>query len=85
VGTYLHGGRYQYLVVSYQTTAAQLQTLKARWRVLGGEAADNGRGVMLIQSFEDAISIENSAWMSKLLKEETVSAPKSAAVSKPAT
>ncbi|MBA3379533.1 MAG: DUF4231 domain-containing protein, partial [Chloroflexia bacterium] len=31
VGAYLHGGRYQYLIVSYQTTAAQLQTLNARW------------------------------------------------------
>ncbi len=85
VGTYLHGGRYQYLIVSYQSTAAQLQTLKARWRVLGGDAADPSRRDALVQSFEDTISIENSAWMSKLLKDDTVALPKAGPVSKTAT
>ena len=81
---YLYSGRYQYLVVSYQATAAQLRTLKTQWQILvdrGGDAAQRGR---VIRDFESAISVENSAWMARWLDEGNTAPPENRTVAGPA-
>lgn len=68
IAAYLYAGRYQYLIVSYQATAKQLESLKRRWMASGGHDEDPARRSQFIQKCEGAISIENSAWMSKWLE-----------------
>jgi hypothetical protein len=67
-----YAGRYQFLVVSYLATATRLERLKAGWT---GDDSDVEARNKFILSCEEAISIENSAWMAEWLKKSSDSAP----------
>ena len=83
VAAYLHASRYQYLIVSYQA-AAQLRALKTRWLILADRVGGAAVRDLLSRAFEDAISVENSAWMAKWLEEENTAPPNAAPVAEPA-
>ena len=68
IAAYVYAGRYQYLIVSYQATARQLDALKSRWAVLGSPEADPAARSQFVHECEDAISIENNAWMATWLE-----------------
>jgi hypothetical protein len=61
------------LIVSYQATARQLEALKSRWMVLGSPEADPAQRGQFVHACEDAISIENNAWMATWLEGTTTS------------
>jgi hypothetical protein len=65
---YLYAGRYQYLIISYQATARQLIGLKNRWKILSSVTTESDKRNQFIRECENAISIENSAWMSKWIE-----------------
>jgi hypothetical protein len=68
VAAYLYSGRYQYLIVSYQATARQLELLKNRWAIAADKQDDNSeKRNQFITECEMVISVENSAWMSQLI------------------
>ena len=66
VAAYIFANRYQYLIISYQATARQLELLKNQWIVTGAPKQDPEERNRFILNCEEAISIENSAWMAKL-------------------
>ena len=66
VAAYLYANRYQYLIISYQKTAQQLNDLKQAWKAKGAPDQDPEERNRFILECEEAISIENSAWMAKL-------------------
>ena len=66
VAAYIFASRYQYLIISYQATARQLELLKNQWIVMGAPDQDTEKRNRFILDCEEAISIENSAWMAKL-------------------
>jgi len=66
VAAYIFANRYQYLIISYQATARQLEFLKHQWLVMGAPDQDVEKRHRFILDCEEAISIENSAWMAKL-------------------
>jgi len=61
---YAYAGRYQYLIISYQSTADRLEYLKAGRNNLG----DN-----FVTLCEQAMSTENSSWMAKAIEDNTTS------------
>ena len=65
VAAYLYANRYQYLIISYQATARQLEFLKHQWVVNGAPEQDPSMRNQFLQACEEAISIENNAWMAK--------------------
>lgn len=65
VAAYLYANRYQYLIISYQTTARQLEFLKHQWTIMGAPELDPEKRNRFLQDCEEAISIETSAWMAK--------------------
>ena len=65
---YQAAGRFQFLVVSYQATAARLERLRAEWEASGKTDADRDERNKFILNCEEAISIENSAWMAEWTK-----------------
>jgi hypothetical protein len=65
VAAYLYANRYQYLIISYQATARQLEFLKHQWVVNGAPEQDKENRNQFLQACEEAISIENNAWMAK--------------------
>lgn len=65
VAAYLYANRYQYLIISYQATARQLEFLKNQWVVNGSPEQDPSMRNQFLQACEEAISIENNAWMAK--------------------
>jgi SMODS and SLOG-associating 2TM effector domain 1/SMODS and SLOG-associating 2TM effector domain 3 len=60
---YVYAGRYQYLIVSYQATAAQLELEKSRWKIRKERDPIKAKLGDFVNACEDAISIENQAWM----------------------
>ena len=68
IAAYLYAGRYQYLVISYQATARRLELLRSRWEASGMTDANDERN-QFIRDCEEAISIENSAWMTEWTRE----------------
>jgi hypothetical protein len=68
VAAYLYANRYQYLIISYQATARQLEALKYDWGIMGAPEDDPEKRNQFLQDCEEAISIENSAWMAKWLE-----------------
>jgi hypothetical protein len=66
VAAYIFANRYQYLIISYQATARQLELLKNQWIVMGAPEHYPEERNNFILNCEEAISIENSAWMAKL-------------------
>jgi len=69
VTAHIYAGRHQYLVISYQATARQLERLLARWRASGKTDRDAIERTQFIMDCETAISVENSAWMAEWTKE----------------
>jgi len=61
VAAYIFANRYQYLIISYQATARQLEFLKNQCLVMGAPEQDAEKRNRFILDCEEAISIENSA------------------------
>lgn len=68
VAAYLFANRYQYLIISYQTTSRQLEFLKHQWIVMGAPEQDPEKRNRFLLDCEEAISIETSAWMAKWME-----------------
>ena len=68
IAAYAYAGRYQYLIISYQTTADKLERLSTSWKVKGKTDADKEERNKFIIECEEVISIENSAWMAEMIK-----------------
>lgn len=68
IAAYLYSGRYQYLVISYQATARRLELLRTRWLSSGKTDADSDERNLFISECEEAISVENNAWMAEFAK-----------------
>jgi uncharacterized membrane protein YphA (DoxX/SURF4 family) len=68
VAAHLYANRYQHLIISYQATARQLESLKLEWHVMGAPEQDPDKRHKFLLDCEEAISIENSAWMAKWLE-----------------
>lgn len=66
IAAYAYANRYQYLIVSYQATGNRLEILKTRWKISGKTETDTKERNQFICDCEEAISIENSAWMAEL-------------------
>ncbi len=69
ISAYLYAGRYQYLVISYQATARRLEMLRSRWQASGKTDANIEERNQFILDCEEAISVENSAWMAEWTKD----------------
>ena len=67
VTSYLFANQYQYLIISYQATARQLEFLKNKWMIMGAPVDDLGKSHLFIIDCEKVISVENNAWMANLL------------------
>jgi hypothetical protein len=59
ITSHVHSQRYQSLIATYQATTRHLGTLKDKW-----VAGDKGRHEF-IQSCEDTMALENSAWVTQ--------------------
>jgi len=73
ISAYAYAGRYQYLIISYQSTANRLESLLASRDRLGEN---------FVILCEQAISIENSSWMSKLIEDKPSESDKPSDVKK---
>lgn len=68
VVAYAYANRFQYLIISYQATGNRLENLKAGWyasKFTDTHVAEKNEFVI---KCEEAVSIENSAWMAELVK-----------------
>jgi hypothetical protein len=70
IAAYLYAGRYQYLLISYQATARRLDLLRSRWQASGMTDDNEEERNKFIRECEDAISIENNAWMAEWTKKQ---------------
>ena len=68
VVAYQSAARYQFLVVTYEATANRLKKLKRDWQLLRKTDTDRPERDEFILKCEEAISIENSAWMAEWTK-----------------
>jgi vacuolar-type H+-ATPase subunit I/STV1 len=68
ITAFAYAGRYQYLIISYQTTADKLERLRASWESKGKVDNDTDERSKFIRECERVISIENSAWMVEMAK-----------------
>ena len=68
ITAFAYAGRYQYLIISYQTTANKLEQLCELWKSKGKTDNDTDARNKFIRECEAVISIENSAWMVELAK-----------------
>lgn len=66
ITAFAYAGRYQYLIISYQTTANKLERLRALWESKGKVDNDTKERNKFICECEAVISIENSAWMAEI-------------------
>jgi hypothetical protein len=69
ISAYLYAGRYLYLVISYQATARRLEMLRSRWQASGKTDSNVQERNQFILDCEEAISVENSAWMAEWTKD----------------
>lgn len=67
LAAYAYAGRYHYLIVSYQATANRLERLRAMFQIICQK--DTEACHRFVRTCEDAISIENSGWMSEMVRE----------------
>ena len=68
ITAFAYAGRYQYLIISYQTTANKLERLRVLWESKGKADNDTDARNKFIRDCEAVISIENSAWMAEMAK-----------------
>jgi len=66
ITAFAYAGRYQYLIISYQTTADKLERLRVLWESKGKVDNDTDARNEFIRECERVISIENSAWMAEI-------------------
>lgn len=74
VAAYLYAQHYQHLITSYKATARQLEFLKAQCMTIGVMTISVPRHEkekynQFISNCEGVISIENKAWMARLVKQ----------------
>jgi hypothetical protein len=62
LSSYVQGQRYQMLAAGYESTARRLETLKDKWGA--NPQSDAGKNAF-IQSCEDTMALENSAWVTQ--------------------
>ena len=62
VSSHVQSQRYQSLMAAYQSTARRLEMLKDRWEAGGKSEANRNT---FIQSCEDTMALENSAWVTQ--------------------
>lgn len=62
LSSYIQGQRYQVLAAAYESTARRLETLKDKW---GFSPQSNADKNLFIQSCEDTMALENSAWVAQ--------------------
>src|SRR5215471_11465137 len=62
LSSYVQGQRYQTLAAAYESTARRLEMLKDKWGA--SPQSDAGRNAF-IQSCEDTMALENSAWVTQ--------------------
>ena len=72
ITAFAYAGRYQYLIISYQTTANKLEQLRVLWESKGKTDNDTKERNEFIRECEAVISIENSAWMVEMAKSEKI-------------
>ena len=72
ITAFAYAGRYQYLIISYQTTTDKLERLRALWESKGKTDTDTDERNEFIRECEEVISIENSAWMAEMAKSEKI-------------
>lgn len=70
ITAFAYAGRYQYLIISYQTTANKLERLRVLWESKGKTDTDTKERNEFILECEEVISIENSAWMAEMAKQK---------------
>ncbi|HKG46902.1 MAG TPA: DUF4231 domain-containing protein [Pyrinomonadaceae bacterium] len=63
-----YAGRYQFLIVSYRAVAERLDWLKTRWNIERNARTDAAADRKFILACEEAISVENSAWIAEWTK-----------------
>lgn len=66
LGAFFYGGRYQYLTLSYQTTADRLKWLLADWHRLEPIDQTLKAGHKLVIALEITISAENRTWLAQV-------------------
>lgn len=66
---YIAAERYQYLIVSYQATARQLEVLKNAWIALGQPEVDMAKRHAFLRDCETVISMENQGWIARWSEE----------------
>ena len=67
VAAHVAANRYEYIAISYTGTADRLQTIRDKWVDRPADARMSPSD--FVHSCEDAISVENQAWMAKLADE----------------
>ncbi|MEE8576981.1 MAG: DUF4231 domain-containing protein, partial [candidate division Zixibacteria bacterium] len=72
ITSYLYAERFEYLAVSYRATQWQLEYLYTRWQILPDDKKTTEAARELIGNCENAISIENAAWMSEWTEKKPV-------------
>lgn len=70
ITAFAYAGRYQYLIISYQTTTDKLERLRALWDSKGMTDTDTDERNKFIRECEEVISIENSSWMAEMAKQK---------------
>jgi hypothetical protein len=69
-GAHIEASRFDHLTVSYRTTASRLQALRDEWRdALSKRALAPDEKAGFVDRCEDAISVENEAWMAGWTKD----------------
>ena len=66
---FLFSGRYNYLAISYQTTADRLEQILMDWNLEVAKTGSAADFKPFVTEFENAISIENNSWVAEYKKE----------------
>ena len=67
IAAFVYANKFQYLIISYQATGNRLELLKVSWEIENTTPTDKSKIQDFIKSCEQAISIENSAWMAEYI------------------
>jgi len=68
ITAFLFSGRYNYLAISYQTTADRLEQILLDWNLEKEKSGASADFHPFMAEFENAISIENNAWVAEYKK-----------------
>lgn len=70
LSAYIFAGRFRQNAVSYQATKRRLDCLASQFRASGYTESDTAERNQLIADCENAISIENRAWLAQALEQQ---------------